>query len=714
MENWKFSLADISEFKSLCGTLGCKIDAADDVSILAEPVQAGRLSIPNSLAVHPMEGADGDALGRPSELTMRRYRRFAAGGAGLLWVEAIAIVPEGRANPGQLWLNEQNKNDFAQMVKMMRDAAKQSMGEKHNPVIVAQLTHSGRYSRPTGTAAPMIPQKNPYLDSFISEPVPTAHKQSKISDSCIITDQYLDSLVYEYVRAARLAEQAGFDVVDIKACHGYLINELLASRNRTGKYGRTFENRTRFLLDVIDKIRAELGDRIEICLRLGFYDAIPFPYGWGVDENDYTKPDLTEPKKLVQLLAAKGVRLINFTAANPYYNPHISRPFNKPIKGTYCQPYHPLFGVERLINLAGEIQREFPDIALVGTGYSLLQGLMGNVAAASKQNGKSKIIGAGRMALAYPDFAKDLLTKGRLSKNKVCTACSGCTQLMRNGQPAGCVVRDKKFYSLISKRCNMTEKPAAIVTGASRGIGKAIAKELAGLGYNVVISYFDFKDGKADDSAAKQTQKEISGCKIIRADVSSAEDRKKLIEFAKENFGRCDMLVNNAGVAPERRTDILEAGEESFDRVMNINLKGPYFLTQLAANWMLEQKKQNPQRKFRIVNIASMSSYTSSPSRGEYCISKAGVSMMTMLYADRLAEFNIGVFEIRPGIIMTDMTNAVKEKYDRLIAEGLTPVKRWGLPEDVAKAVGAIAEGRLDFSTGQVINVDGGFHFRRL
>ncbi|MGA2916827.1 MAG: 3-ketoacyl-ACP reductase [Sedimentisphaerales bacterium] len=260
----------------------------------------------------------------------------------------------------------------------------------------------------------------------------------------------------------------------------------------------------------------------------------------------------------------------------------------------------------------------------------------------------------------------------------------------------------------------MSNKPTAIVTGASRGIGKAVAKELSSLGFYIVINYFDFIDGKPDDSAAEQTAAEIKGCQILRGDVSNTDDRKKLVEFAKQKFGRCDMLVNNTGVAPVKRIDILEACEESYDRVMNINLKGPYFLTQLVANWMIEQKKQNPDRTFRIINTASMSSYVSSPARGEYCLSKAGVSMMTMLYADRLAEFGIGVFEIRPGIIMTDMTSVVKEKYDKLIAEGITPIKRWGRPEDVAKAVGAIAEGRLDFSTGQVINVDGGFHLRRL
>ncbi|MHC4213146.1 MAG: 3-ketoacyl-ACP reductase [Planctomycetota bacterium] len=265
----------------------------------------------------------------------------------------------------------------------------------------------------------------------------------------------------------------------------------------------------------------------------------------------------------------------------------------------------------------------------------------------------------------------------------------------------------------------MADRPAAIVTGASRGIGKAIARELAALGYDLLISYIDFdSEGKPDDTCANQTRQQIerlgANCQVLRSDVSSTEDRISLVEFAKSKFGRCDMLVNNAGVAPNKRADILEADVQSYDRVMNINLKGPYFLTQLVANWMVEQKQQFPDRSCRIVSISSLSAYTSSPGRGEYCVSKAGLSMMTKLYADRLAEYDIGVFEIRPGIIATDMTKVVTEKYDKLIAEGLLPTKRWGQPEDVAQAVAAIAQGRLDYSTGQVINVDGGFHLRRL
>jgi NAD(P)-dependent dehydrogenase (short-subunit alcohol dehydrogenase family) len=256
----------------------------------------------------------------------------------------------------------------------------------------------------------------------------------------------------------------------------------------------------------------------------------------------------------------------------------------------------------------------------------------------------------------------------------------------------------------------MADRPVAIVTGASRGIGRSVALELASLGYDLVIN-----------RAQEQTPEVLEEAEALGAryefapgSVSEASVRTRILELTRKTFGRCDLLVNNAGAAPLKRMDILEATEESFDRVLGINLKGPYFLTQLVANWMIEQRQQDPDRPLRIVNIGSISAYTSSPSRGEYCISKAGIAMMTKLYADRLAEYDIGVFEISPGIIETDMTRAVKEKYDRLIAEGLTPIRRWGRPGDVARAVGAIAEGRLDFSTGSVINVDGGFHLRRL
>ncbi|HET6429097.1 MAG TPA: 3-ketoacyl-ACP reductase [Phycisphaerae bacterium] len=255
----------------------------------------------------------------------------------------------------------------------------------------------------------------------------------------------------------------------------------------------------------------------------------------------------------------------------------------------------------------------------------------------------------------------------------------------------------------------MNDSPVALVTGASRGIGAAIALELARAGCDVaVLDVLDCKETTSGVEAAGRKALALIG------DVSAAADRKAALAAIEERFGRLDVLVNNAGVAPKVRCDILEATEESYDRVMSINLKGPYFLTQAAANWMIRQRSERPDGWMCIVNISSMSAYTASPSRGEYCLSKAGVSMATKLWAARLAEHGIGVYEVRPGIIRTDMTAAVKDKYDQLIAGGLIPIRRWGLPADVARAVAACARGDLKFSTGEVINVDGGFHLRTL
>jgi 3-oxoacyl-[acyl-carrier protein] reductase len=289
--------------------------------------------------------------------------------------------------------------------------------------------------------------------------------------------------------------------------------------------------------------------------------------------------------------------------------------------------------------------------------------------------------------------------------------------------------------------------PVALITGASRGIGRGIALELAKIGCDCVINF------ASNAAAARQTALDCAAyaknngqkirAEICQADVAGAGDRQRLIDFTRQTFGRLDLLVNNAGVAPHARADILEATEESFDRLIGINVKGPYFLSQLAARWMIEQvngRGSAPEsaetsragselsaksgsgltgaarNRFRpkIIIVSSISAYTASVNRGDYCISKAALSMVTPLFAARLAEYGINVYEIRPGIIATDMTGPVKDKYDKLIAEGLTPIQRWGTPEDVGKAVTAIAQDLLPFSTGEVINVDGGFHLRRL
>ena len=257
-----------------------------------------------------------------------------------------------------------------------------------------------------------------------------------------------------------------------------------------------------------------------------------------------------------------------------------------------------------------------------------------------------------------------------------------------------------------------TQLKVALITGAGRGIGRGIALALAERGWTVVINYR--RDGQAAAETLRKVESVGGRGMTLQADIADAADRDSLVEKTLERFGRVDLLVNNAGMAPRKRVDILDAGEVSYDEVLAVNLKGPFFLTQRVARVMIDLLKAGVIERPKIINIGSINAYTSSPGRAEYCLSKAGLAMMTKLYADRLAEYGICVYELRPGIIETDMTSVVKGKYDRLIADGLTPIRRWGEPGDVARAVVAIAEGYFPFSTGEVINVDGGFHLRRL
>lgn len=260
--------------------------------------------------------------------------------------------------------------------------------------------------------------------------------------------------------------------------------------------------------------------------------------------------------------------------------------------------------------------------------------------------------------------------------------------------------------------------PIALITGSSRGIGRGIALELARAGrHDLVINYAGNEAAARECKALCEEAVEASGgqrrVETVQADISIAADRERMLDFVYRNFGRLDLLVNNAGVAPNVRADLLEAGEESFDRIININLKGPYFLTQQAAG-LIAKSAPLPDAARAVINVTSISAYTVSTNRGDYCVAKAGLAMMTRLYAVRLAEFGIGVFEIQPGVIATDMTGGVKEKYDRLFANGLTPINRWGEPSDIGKAVVAVAAGLFPYSTGQVFNVDGGFHIHRI
>lgn len=261
----------------------------------------------------------------------------------------------------------------------------------------------------------------------------------------------------------------------------------------------------------------------------------------------------------------------------------------------------------------------------------------------------------------------------------------------------------------------MSNRPVSLVTGAGRGIGRGIAIELAKLGHTVVINYAG--NASAAEECLRLAHEAAGDGLTVQADVSISADRERLVQESINAYGRIDLLVNNAGVAPNVRADLLEASEESFDRLININLKGPYFLTQIVARRMIEQVQRGDVSAFglpRIVTVTSVSAYTASINRGDYCVAKAGLAMMTALFAARLAEYGINVYEVRPGVIATDMTEGVKEKYDKMIEQGAWPIRRWGLPEDIGRAVAAIARGDFPYSTGEVFNVDGGFHLRTL
>jgi 2,4-dienoyl-CoA reductase-like NADH-dependent reductase (Old Yellow Enzyme family) len=267
-------------------------------------------------------------------------------------------------------------------------------------------------------------------------------------DSRLVRDEDLDGIQEAFISAARLAAEAGFDGVDIKACHGYLVSELLAARTRPdSKYGGPFENRSRFLLETARKIRAALPEMI-VTSRLSAYDAVPFPHGFGVDKNDCQKEDLDEPKALIQKLAEIGIPLINISIGIPSHKPHFGRPFDKPVPGASIPDEHPLMGIDRLLRITGRLQQAFPSLPVVGTGYSWLRHFFSNVAAAVIKAGNASIIGVGRESLAYPDFAGELAENGSLDSKKVCITCSGCSRLLRSGGPVGCIVRDKSVYRI--------------------------------------------------------------------------------------------------------------------------------------------------------------------------------------------------------------------------------------------------------------------------
>jgi len=418
------------DFKNQNEELGLNMPYTEDIAVLAEKTVIKNKIIPNRLACQAMEGCDGTSGGSPDELTLRRYDRFAKGGAGLIWYEATAVMPEARANPRQLYIHNENLDDFKKQVEVIKETCLKTNG--YEPLVVMQATHSGRYSKPEGKPAPIIAYNNPIFE-----------KDNPISKDRIVTDEYLDRVGEALVNGAVLAEKAGFDGVDIKCCHRYLNCELLSAFEREGRYGGSLENRTRLLRESIAGAIQSCSKDFIVSSRLNAYDGFPYPYGWGVKNDGSLDFDPTEPIWLLKQLRDLGVEILNITMGNPYFNPHVNRPF---AKGGYVHEEHPLSGVARMLDGTAILKENVPEIKLIASAFSYLGVAAPNVAAGYIKNGAFDLAGFGRTIFAYPDFANDILRDGCMHKEKCCICCSKCTEIMRAGSTPGCVIKDKDVY----------------------------------------------------------------------------------------------------------------------------------------------------------------------------------------------------------------------------------------------------------------------------
>ena len=426
-------------------------DTVDPTGALALEIKTKQGPIGNRFCILPMEGWDGTTDGRPTELTTRRWKNFGISGAKLIWGgEAVAVRPDGRANPNQLMMNESTVGEIAGLRKTLIDAHQDRFGNTENLSVGLQLTHSGRFARPNdkATIEPRTAYAHPILD-----------KKFNVAESALLTDDELKQLIDDFIAAAILAEKAGFTWVDVKHCHGYLGHELLSGFDRSGEFGGSFENRTRFLKDTVAGIRS--NTKLEIGVRLSIFDFSPF----GPDDDQLGQPlsaggdyryafggdgtsdgmDLSEPIQLLQLMKSLGIELLCSTAGSPYYNPHIQRPAIFPPSDGYLPPEDPLMGVARQIAATGQLKQAVPELIVIGSGYSYLQEWLPNVGQAAIEAGFVDSIGLGRMVLSYPDLPADVFAGQVLTRKKICRTFSDCTTAPRNGIISGCYPLDA-FY----------------------------------------------------------------------------------------------------------------------------------------------------------------------------------------------------------------------------------------------------------------------------
>ncbi len=446
-----FTYKSLEDLRRKTEALQVSIPISTDLEILRQKIVIKNRTVPNRLAIQPMEGFDAILDGSPSDLTLRRYLRYANGGAGLIWFEATAISDECRSNDHQLMLTEKNLTKFNQLVASVRKTSHETLKELGiggESLLILQLNHSGRYSKLKGKPFPIRAYNNLELDAKINV--------SK-EDGTLITDKELENIEDIWVEKALLAKKAGFDGVDIKSCHGYLISELLNARTRKDSNygGLPLENRSRLLLNIFKKLLKKLNNSdFLLTSRMGVYDGLAYPNGFGIEKESSTqippKVDLSEPLELLNKIYDLGVRLINVSMGIPRYNPHITRPFEVPLKGGTLPMEHPLYGVYRHIHLTSIIKQQLPkDIIIVGSGYSYLRSFSGPVLAGGIKQNMVDIGGFGRLAFANPDFPKQIFQNGSIDKSKVCIACSKCSELMRMGVNTGCVVRDPQYKKSI-------------------------------------------------------------------------------------------------------------------------------------------------------------------------------------------------------------------------------------------------------------------------
>ena len=423
-----FHYASLDGVRQTAERLHAFLPIQEDLSPLYAPLTLAGKTVNNRIAFQPMEGTDGTEDGAPDKWTIRRYERFAKAGPGVIWFEAVATVPEGRASAHRLYLTEKNVDEFKRLTDRMREISLKENG--YAPLIVMQATNSGRYSKPTGKPEPIIAYRCPPLEEGLDQPFR------------VLTDDELRRYEAAFEATAKLSQQAGFDGMDVKCCHRYLACELLSAYTRPGEYGGSYENRTRFLKNAYRAAKAGISGNFFLTSRLNVYDGFAYPYGFGVHEGSL-EPDLTEPIRLIgELKDEFDIPLINVTMGNPYKNPHVNRPYDH---GNYVPDEHPFTGLGRMMAGVKEIQEALPNLPVLGSAFSYLRQFAPNLAAGMVASGACAMAGFGRMAFADPEFVRQC-RNGGIDKKSVCVTCGGCAALLRAGRPAGCIVRDREVY----------------------------------------------------------------------------------------------------------------------------------------------------------------------------------------------------------------------------------------------------------------------------